>query len=809
MGYQVLHPKRLGWLLAILFASHVAAAAQVAGSLSGMVRDSLSRQPVAYASVVLLGRAPSGQVLAGMTADEQGRFVLTNLAAGDFRLQISFMGYATQSQVVHVTAGPGTLAPVLLVPIAQQLGEAVVVGRKPIVDVGLDRLVYHADQDVGTAADVLRKTPLLAVDGAGNVTMRGAANFRVLINNKPSPTLAQNLAQALRSLPADQILSVEVIPTPSARYDGEGTAGIINIILKKGVDRGRAVRLGASGGNRNREATAAFSARKGKLGLSAAAGVGSWYEPDRLERRRLSREGVGTDTLVQRGARQTNGTWYNSNLGIEYDPAEHHSLSLAGLLSGYQASSEQDLSNRFAAPDAGQNQLFTRATTSLASSHSLEATGTYIRTFAQARREWSVLAQYARTNGASGYDFDQFANLTVALARSQADYRERSRGRTPSRELTTQTDFKQPFGEKQTLEIGAKAIFRRTGAVADVEGLTRGQTPDFVLLAGRGTDFNYAQAVQAAYVSYSAGVGKKLTASLGSRAERTALAASFGPGAAAVPSHYVSLLPNGMARYAFSDTSAVRLAYSRRITRPFIDYLNPFVDRSNPQNITYGNPALASEATDSYELSYNTIVKTVTLVLSGSVRHTGNAIEAVRLPTTTAGVTAQTYANVAANTFYQILGYGTTQPLPQWDISGGPNVQYIVRLSPELDIVRRGFTAGISVDTTYRLPHKFTATASFSGALPTPALQGQGAANVNYAVGMKKALLHDQAEIALNLTDPFTGSVPYRSTTTTAAFAEHTEYRAYQQAFRVSVNYHFGQEPSERVRKQVLKDDRK
>ncbi|MBH0619560.1 outer membrane beta-barrel protein, partial [Salmonella enterica] len=177
--------------------------------------------------------------------------------------------------------------------------------------------------------------------------------------------------------------------------------------------------------------------------------------------------------------------------------------------------------------DSTMNQLFTQATTETTGSLRTELTGTYTRTFALARRQWSVLGQYARGAGTSGYDADQYANSAVALTPAQATYRERSRGRTPGYELTAQADAAQPFGDKQLLELGLKAIVRRTAATATVEGLTLGQAPDFAPLAGRGTDFSYAQQVQAAYANYSGAAGKKLTATLGSRIERTTLQADF------------------------------------------------------------------------------------------------------------------------------------------------------------------------------------------------------------------------------------------------------------------------------------------
>jgi hypothetical protein len=335
-GYRI---RSIGLLLVCWFIGTVASAQGLTATLTGTVRDSISRKPVAYATVILLPDGPEAKPAAGTTTDAQGLFAVAGLDPGTFRLRVQLVGYATQTQPVTITASPVVLAPILLSPALQQLREAVVIGTKPLVDVRGDRLVYNADQDIGnaggTAVDVLRKTPLLAVDGQGNVTMRGSANFKVLVNNKPSPALASNLAQALKSIPADQILSVEVITTPSAKYDGEGTAGLINIVLKKGLRRNLNGRVGASGGNRTREVTSAFGFKAGKFGVNAGASAGGWNEPDHLTRRRLDVSGLGTDTLRQSGRRQTTGTWYNTTLGLDYDPSAHHRFSLLATLSGY------------------------------------------------------------------------------------------------------------------------------------------------------------------------------------------------------------------------------------------------------------------------------------------------------------------------------------------------------------------------------------------------------------------------------------------------------------------------------------------
>jgi outer membrane receptor protein involved in Fe transport len=782
------------------------------GSLTGTVLDSLKREPVPYATVVLLPAA-GDKPITGVAADDNGKFSLTKLAPGPFRLQVSYVGYGPQTRAVTVTAG-ATAVPAFQLPVAgTALAEAVVIGTKPVVEIRPDRMVYNADQDVtnagGTAADVLRKAPLLAVDGDGNVKMRGSGNFRVLVNNKPSPTLASNLAEALKAIPAEQIKSVEIITTPPAKYDGEGTAGIINIVLKKGVEQGLNGRVGTMLGSRNSGLNGSLNFKTKKLGFTSSGGVGGWYGPNRSELTRYGK--LDGSALSQQGSGNYSGQWRYGTVGLDYDLSDKQSLSLAASVNHYAGHNYNNMLNDFVSPGRPQdNQLFTRATNSMFSGFNGELTGTYTKTYALPRKEWSVLGQYANNSGTFGYDFDQYLNSYTNLETSRANYRERSRGRTPGSEVTFQTDLVQPFGEKQTLETGLKSIWRRTGSVANVDGdsLIRGQRTGFVPLPARATDFSYSQDVQAGYATYTNKLSKKLSVSVGGRLERTALSATFRTTNSEIPARsYLSLLPNGNAQYAFSDNNSLRVAYSRRITRPYIDYLNPFVDRSDPKNLVYGNPNLDPELTDSYELSFNTNGKAGSLNIAASVRRTGNAIESIRLGPDAEGITRQTYANVAANSFYQLNFYGSAKPAKGWEISGGPDIQYIVRRSPALGIERRGFTATMNFNTSYKLPKNFTLQGFMFGSLPSPDLQGRGSANLYYQLGAKKTFLKDKADVVLNFAAPFNDYWLYRSTTETSAFSETNRNYAYQRSFRFAFSYRFGQAQQGRQRKSISNDD--
>ena len=532
-------------------------------------------------------------------------------------------------------------------------------------------------------------------------------------------------------------------------------------MLKKGVDQGLNGRVGAGTGNRNSSVDASLNFRKGKVGFTSSGGTGRWYNPGADNRSRSGFDpatGLTVSQLEQRSTLQNDGGWVYGSLGLDYDPAAHHSLSLAGSLNGYKGTTDQNLSNQFAATDATKNQLFARTTRNRFSALNSELTGTYTRTFAQARREWSVLGQYATNSGTSGYDFDQYKGSPVPLASGQATYRERSRNTAPSHEITAQTDFVQPFGKKQTLEMGLKSIWRRNSSVADIDTLFTARPAAPPISATTKTCRPPMPLTPS---------GKKVRASLGGRVERTRLTAVFRTTDTGFSRSYLTPLPNGSAQYAFSEATSLRLAYSRRITRPNIYYLNPYVDRSDPSYLSFGNPKLDPELTDSYELSYNTIIKTATLNAALSVRHTGNAIEQVRLPTDSLNVTAQTFANVAANTFYQFNIYASLKPTPKWDLSIGPDVQYLIRRSPALGANRRGLMAGLNLNTSYKLTKTFTLQGFLYGSLPEPTIQGTGSANLYYQFGAKKSFLKEKLDLTVNLSSPFNRYWAYRGTVST------------------------------------------
>src|SRR5699024_5646189 len=241
--------------------------------LSGKVIDTDTKKEV-YFATISLHPISDGNMLYGTIADEKGKFYLDNLSVGKYNITVSFLGYLPKN-FNNYTLNPGNndLGTITIGINENELDEVVLMGDRPIIENKIDRMVFNAERDVtssgGDATDVLRKVPMVSVDIDGSVSMRGDQNVKILINGRSSAALSSNVGDALRSIPADQIKSVEVITSPSAKYDAEGTSGIINIITKKKDVAGINGSISGGVGTRHNNGNASLNARKGKLGVVA------------------------------------------------------------------------------------------------------------------------------------------------------------------------------------------------------------------------------------------------------------------------------------------------------------------------------------------------------------------------------------------------------------------------------------------------------------------------------------------------------------------------------------------------------------
>ena len=302
----------------------------VTGRVTAIILDSLTNKPVDYATVSLIKVKDNKSVNGGLT-DDKGKVVIQNIAPDEYKLSIGFMGYVTKSVSVKTTPErpDNNVGTILLTPTASNLKEVEISGQKAMVENKIDRMVYNADQDVtlagGTAGDVMRKVPLLSVDIDGNVTLRGSA-VKVLINGKPSGTMANSVADALKMIPAEEIKTVEVITSPSAKYDAEGSGGIINIITKKKTAQGVSGSVNTSVGTRQNNGNVSLNAKKGRLGFTS--NVGTQYAiPQETNVILFNDNYITNNSILQNGFTKAKRWGYNGSAGLDYDINNYNSLS--------------------------------------------------------------------------------------------------------------------------------------------------------------------------------------------------------------------------------------------------------------------------------------------------------------------------------------------------------------------------------------------------------------------------------------------------------------------------------------------------
>ena len=307
------------------------------GKISGIIIDSSNQQPVEFATVALTDPG-SDKPINGAVCDEKGKFAITKVSNGTYKIIVSFIGYENlvmDNVVISDKKSSIDIGNVKLNSTSKELEAVVVEGQRSLVEEKVDRTIYNAENDAtargGDATDVLKRVPMLSVDMDGNVSLRGNQNIRVLINNKPSTITASSVADALKQIPADQIKTVEVITSPSAKYDAEGSAGIINIITKKNTLQGLTLNIDGSAVYRGSNLGLNGAYRKGKMGFSLGGfNRASYNVVGKFNNSQLTTATNGTQSLnLQQADTRRNDLGGNTNFGWDYDIDKNNSLTAA------------------------------------------------------------------------------------------------------------------------------------------------------------------------------------------------------------------------------------------------------------------------------------------------------------------------------------------------------------------------------------------------------------------------------------------------------------------------------------------------
>ncbi|WP_128546654.1 TonB-dependent receptor domain-containing protein [Larkinella soli] len=782
------------------------------GKISGKVMDAAKNKPVEFATVALID-PQTGKPIGGITTNEAGEFTITGVPPGMYRVVISFIGYESKTinQVTVESGKPAvTLGVLQMQTDTRTLNEVVVTAEKPLIEDKDDRVVYNADKDLtntgGTAIDVLKKVPMLTVDPDGTVQLKGSSSIRVLINNKPSSIMARSISEALQMIPAELIKSVEVITAPSAKYDGEGTAGVINIITRNQL-QGLTGGVNASVGSRRSNLGGNFNYKRDQLSITAYGGgnLNNYYGGTESVRQNLQ-DGQVVSVIEQVNAWRNRGRSRFGSVSIDYDL---DSTNRIGVDASFGGDARNTFSTRDTKVTSDNPQEFRRYNNSRNRNGNMDVNFNYTKTFKRSpEQEYTFLAQYNRNDNHSSYSLDQYP-----LPESEViDYRERNNNDNDQKELTIQTDYAYPFSttKRRLLEIGTKAILRDVGSEYRLEN-AQGGSADFQEDPRRANTFDYRQWVWSSYASFRMRTENRWGLSLGGRLEMTDIKANFISTQTRFKDRYQNFLPNVTISKRLGENDRLKLNYSQRIQRPSIFYLNPYVNYADPKNIQSGNPFLDPELAHSVEFSYSTFTKnglTINAMLFG--RQTNNAIE--RITTVdTSGVSSSTFRNIARNSTYGMNLYGAVRPVKQWNLSGSFGLNYNLLNSPALQITNRNWSYQFNLNSSLQLPKNISLQANGSYTSRRIQLQGQSSGFYYYGFSARKEFKKQNVTVTANFENPFRRYNTIETLFRTATFiSDGSNYNVIRN-IRLSVNWRFGKmsATTNREKKKISNDDGK
>ncbi|HAF77691.1 MAG TPA: TonB-dependent receptor, partial [Maribacter sp.] len=607
-------------LVSMLFSQ--TALAQNTITITGKIIETNNGEPIEFATV-LVGDPINQKPIVGTTTLQDGSFVLETTAS-DFYIEVSFIGFTTQRfDNPTITNNKIELGSVSISEDSQQLDEVVVEGEISQTVFKLDKRVFNVGADLSStgasALEVLNNVPSVNVNIEGAVSLRGSQGVQMLINGKPS-VIANEQGNALGTLTADMIERIEVITNPSAKYDAEGTSGIINIVLKKEEQKGLngAVTLNTGVPN-NHSLGLSLNRRTEKFNLFSQVGFGRRTFPsdEETENRNLE-DGTYISSF---GENDKNETFFNLILGTDYHINELNIITLSGNFA-YEWEKENadaifstfDASNSLT--DAFRRQELTEATNP---KYSYELQ--YKKDF-EGNEEQSLLLS------ATGNLFakDQTSNFTnTTTFGNEDDMLQKSRTDFSQAEYTFKADYTHPWSEKFTLETGAQYQINDVEndfAISNYDGTNFIEDPNLTNI------FEWTQKVLGIYGT-TAYEGDKWGLKVGLRFEDTDVATLLRNTNVANDNKYNNLFPSGHTSYKINDDLSLQAGYSKRIFRPRLWDLNPFFNIRNNFSISTGNADLQAEFTDSFEVTSIYKIGKMSMNLGVFYRHTEDVVERI------------------------------------------------------------------------------------------------------------------------------------------------------------------------------------
>lgn len=763
-------------------------------TIKGMVVDSLTSQGEPYVTIRVYKERKSDKPLAMWVTNIDGTFAHTVNGQGNFFISFSSMGRKDIIRNVQLSATGGEidLGKLLIQDNAKQLKGVEVVAQKPLVKMETDKMAYdvQADNDskASTVLDMLRKVPMVIVDGQDNITVNGQSSFKVYVDGKPSVMFSSNPSQVFKAMPASMVKSIEVITNPGAKYDAEGVGGVLNIVMNASSNS----KMNKNGYNGNVSLTAAaiglrlssfISGQQGKFSYSANIMNNRGRVKDvETEMERIASDGSRM-IYNQTGSTRMPFTMANVSLGYEIDSVSNVSATLG--ITQFEMNNDGHPTTTFMGGSYGTGFSYGNAMTMKNVNNSYNGSLDYQR-FLNKSRTSSITLSYlfttspARSENRRIYD-PVSALVTIPLADLYSE------AKTRGTEHTLQVDYITPLSKTQQLNTGVKYINRRSTSDSrfyDIVGGVEQYDP------AKSVNYKNLQSVLAEYAEYKVTL-KNVSAKAGLRYEHTWESVDFVLGAGSnFKKNYGNLVPSASVTYNLSPTKNIGVNYGMRITRPGITYLNPYVDRSNPTIISYGNSDLEVEKTHNINLVYNTFSRKFMANFTLGTMFANNKIEEYSFMQS--GILNRTYGNIVQSKSFNFNTFMNYSLSKNTRIMLNLNLEYADLKSAQLNQHNSGWMATAYLGLQQTLPWDLKWNVNLTGSTTRYTLQGYQTGNNMLISTLSKSLFNDKLNLSLLYIAPLTGKLKIDQYSKGHDFETTTRIRIPLQNLMFTVSWNFG-----------------
>ncbi|MGJ1431636.1 TonB-dependent receptor domain-containing protein [Sphingobacterium spiritivorum] len=768
--------------------------------IKAIVVDEKSNEPILGASAALLKQSSQAYVK-GQQSDIKGQLLFQDVDAGVYTLRISYMGYTNliQENIVVQANKNVDLGTLSMLEDGKMLGEVLVEGKVPAMEIGIDRKVFNVGQSLvsvgGTATDLLANVPTLQVDMDGTVSLRGSSSVRILIDGKESAMAGSDITSLLQSLPANAIEKVEVITNPSSKYDAEGQSGIINIVLKKNVRTGLNGTINASAGSYNNYmAGASLNYKDEKFNYS-----GSYN----FNRRNMVGGGLTNNTYLNNNSQINNtedserkGINNMVKLGVEYSPNAKTTIGISGNLSIRDNDRRNDLNyNYFNHPELSGTSF--RGSRQKEDDLGYDLNLDFSRKFAREGEELTANFMYGRDTEDGTNDFNQTYSsglpATSRLNKTSED----------GKNMNIQVDYTLPFSKDSKLETGYKSIIRKSADTQfsdTLDNVSGNYFPDYDI----SNDFDLTNSVHALYVNYQNKLTDKISYQIGLRGEQTYLTSTYFKKDPSLPANeietvakqnYFRLYPTAFLTYALGEKGdKIQFSYSRRVQRPRGWQVNPFEDVSDDMNRRQGNPNLLPEDIHSFEMSYAKFYDKWNILATGYYRRMKDVMQPyIYEVDTLSSVTRSRWENLTNSSVAGLELISKVNATSWLDFTVNGNMFYN-RIDGNADF---GIKESDGINWNANLTSNVKILPSLSGQLradynaPRLLAQGKTKAMTGIDVGLKQEVLNKKGSIMFNVRD-LLNTRKFGGYINTAQVNSSFERRWMKRMFMLSFSYRFG-----------------